>query len=395
MLQHLEHIGHLREGGEHGAAIVLKRRLIGIDRRPAIEPARTALEYRRLHRGLPAPEPVFVLAQIAAVLRGRTVVPAQRDGWEQRCGCHADVGAGLMQTSFRREYVRPLPHQVRWQADRQGGRQPQVFQAQLRHARFAGRLAEQAVQQVIGLIALELQRRQQREIRGARAAQTEQLAVNPGTGTDARLHQVQLLRLQGDQVMHGHDFIRIRLAGQCGVHHVAGQGEIGALHHVALSIRSSVQTFHGTAFAAEQVERVADRRAQREQVEDAADAAPRLCGRRNTLACRIKAGAQLRKENTLPRAQIVLRLLQAGLGGAQIGIAGNSLRYQRIDCRRMQRTPPACADVGALAEVLRLRDGGHVLGKIVARQIAGVGRNSGALEIGTGRARGKQRYEHH
>ncbi len=160
MLQRLEHIGHLREGGEHGAAIVLKRRLIGIDRRPAIEPARTALEYRRLHRGLPAPEPVFVLAQIAHVLGGRTVIPAQRDGWKQRCGRHADVGAGLMQTSFRREYVRPLPHQVRWQADRQGGRQPQVFQAQLRHARFPGCLAEQAVQQVIGLIALELQRRQ-------------------------------------------------------------------------------------------------------------------------------------------------------------------------------------------------------------------------------------------
>ena len=158
---------------------------------------------------------------------------------------------------------------------------------------------------------------------------------------------VQVGLVVGDDVAEGVDVDGGVTDGEVLDHHLAGQRQIGGVQFAGLLVRVGLQRFARAAHAPEQVEVVADRAADRVEVELRIGREEKANGFRRGEARRAEVGALARiaavgvhEQEAGADPYGLARGREAGAGGLERPVVGDRLAHQGVEVRHLEQRPP-------------------------------------------------------
>ena len=288
-----------------------------------------------------------------------------------------------MKLRLRRENVGPLAHEIGRQAERQIARQRDLVEIEIGRRPMARRLARQHRERMARDIDLLAQGRQQGVVARELAARGLDVELGRDAGPNLALDEAKIGLVVGDDALDGRDLAAQRGDGEQLDHRVAGEGEIGGVQLEILCVGEGAGLLDGAARAAEDVERVAHRRADPEEIGIRREGRrqfrqPEL-GAVDVLARRAGADIDLGIEPAHRLVQRFLRRDQRRLGAGERAAAGDRLLEHGVERLGAIERPPIAGDLLAHGEML-------VAGALLRRPVRAVGRiggRRGPQEIGT------------
>ena len=234
-----------------------------------------------------------------------------------------------MHQRLRSADIGPLLNHSRRHAERQIGRQLQIRELNIGNLILGGKTSCQNGERVAGLLQLLLQRRQ----RGLRRGQLRLLCQHIASCNRAELkllvQQIQFLTLGCDNVLGRRNLCRQGGGLNRRRDHVGRQREISGLKLKTAVLFHSGLGFDRPADTAEHVRSVGHRRTCAKQIERA----PNRSSVRARLLPRDRgAGIELRKNLSLLREIILMRLPQIGLSSLNIRVGPECFLFQTVQC---------------------------------------------------------------
>src|SRR5881396_3413407 len=241
-LQSKQHVGDVLERAEDGLLVLREGLVVRCLRAalPRLELPRVKNRLKEARADVPDLRG-RVAEQLDASGRGRAEASAQGELRKHERLRHADAGVRLVQNGFRRADVRPLAHEVRGQADREGLRQPERRKIELGKPRVVRKLADQDRKLIAGLREGLLERRQVRaRLRKLRALR-EHVRARERAERKLLLDQLQLALLRIDDIARRTDLLAQRRLAERGGRDVPRQRKVCGLDLKALEVYAGLQ----------------------------------------------------------------------------------------------------------------------------------------------------------